>query len=529
VDHGADVINMSLGGGKLFYDGSSTEEDAIRYALAKGVVLIASAGNDGAGANRKNFPAAYPGVIAVGAVDRRMQVWPDSNRHSYVAVCAPGVDIVSADASGGYVVGTGTSPSSAIVAGVAALIRARYPRLTPQEVRQALVQGSVPRSRPPGVTTCSTTLDAVRAMAVAARINRASQGQDATPTPSPEPVQADDVPDERSSLMLPAVLVGGGVLIAIGVVLGWVQRRRPEEDEVEGDSPYEVMRPEYPPRRVGAMPADDPAGIAVAPVNAPLWQSTEVFPGGQPHTAHPAWPPPPSERHAGQSEQPGPSHAPDPAQRPGGLDGGPLHTPVPEADPHPDPEPEHGWRLRPFVPEEFLGDQYGGGAGITLNGFNGLDGVGFNGLDGVDGASGANGSGATRAEPPEGHRINGLNGSRGATETADAPEEPPLSDDEPVIDDEEWERFRRSVLGDAPSPADGPSAPPRDDAPEARPDNTTDELPAVAFPSAPPPDLDDTSPPPGAFPPPASDDDPPGGFSHRRRPNDEDDYRPPWW
>ncbi|MGH3390550.1 MAG: S8 family peptidase, partial [Actinomadura sp.] len=129
VDHGADVINMSLGGGKVFYNGNPTEEDAIRYALSKGIVLIASAGNDGAGANRKNFPAAYPGVIAVGAVDRNLRPWTDSNRHSYVKVAAPGVDIVSADAGGAYVLGTGTSPSAAIVAGIAALIRSRYPKL----------------------------------------------------------------------------------------------------------------------------------------------------------------------------------------------------------------------------------------------------------------------------------------------------------------------------------------------------------------------------------------------------------------
>ncbi|WP_372510279.1 S8 family peptidase [Actinomadura madurae] len=145
---------MSLGGGRQSYNGTPSQEKAIRYALGKGVVLIASAGNDGSGANRRNFPAAYPGVIAVGALDRRLRLWKDSNRRSNAAVCAPGVEIVSADASNGYVVGTGTSASSAMVAGVAALVRARYPRLSPDEVRRALIQGSPARAaarpaRPP--------------------------------------------------------------------------------------------------------------------------------------------------------------------------------------------------------------------------------------------------------------------------------------------------------------------------------------------------------------------------------------------
>ncbi|GAA4064600.1 S8 family serine peptidase [Actinomadura miaoliensis] len=500
VDQGADIINMSLGGGKLFYDGSSTEENAIRYALNKGVVLIASAGNDGSGANRKNFPAAYPGVIAVGAVDRRMRIWKDSNRHSYVAVCAPGVDIVSADASSGYVVGTGTSPSSAIVAGVAALIRARYPKLTPQQVRQALVEGSVPREQPGGVTTCSTTLDAVRAMTVAAGISR-SGDPGATPAPSAGPVEPDGaLEEEGTGIMLPAILVGGGVLVAAGVLLGWLQRRRPEddfEDDPEDDSPYDVLRPKHPPEPVGAQ-AGDPSGIPVAPVNAPLWQSNEVFPGGRPPMTHMAPPPPPPEAES----RPVPEPAPEPWPEP---------EPWPAPAPEPQPEPEQQWQLRPFVPEEFTGNWHGGVTGV-------------------------NGSGTAPAEPPEGHRLDGLNGFHGKANGVDPYGEPPRQADEPMIDDEAWERFRRSVLDDGPYSTGDPYStalpplPRQGDTPEAPPDNATDELPAVAFPSAPPPGLDDTSPPPGKFiSPPGMDDDPLGRPSRKQRPPDEDDYRPPWW
>ncbi|GAA2425786.1 hypothetical protein GCM10010191_42700 [Actinomadura vinacea] len=280
VDQGAHIINMSLGGGRLFYDGNSTEENAIRYALSKGVVLIASAGNDGAGPNRNNFPAAYRGVIAVGALDRRLRVWKDSNRRPYVAVCAPGVEIVSADSSSGYVLGTGTSPSSAIVAGVAALIRARYPRLKPEQVRQALVRGAVP-SRPTGSSTCQGPLDAVRALAAAGKINQTAYGPGARPaTTAASPVPyAEAAPEDGGGLLLAAVLGGGGGLVGIGVLLAWWQRRRPEPEYDDFDDyGLGTQRP----------PAADQG---VPPVNAPLWQSNEVY--SAPPDVTPPWPAPP--------------------------------------------------------------------------------------------------------------------------------------------------------------------------------------------------------------------------------------------
>ncbi|MFI7109867.1 S8 family serine peptidase [Nonomuraea sp. NPDC050227] len=148
ADHGADVISMSLGGGSGAWEGSAAEEEAVQYALARGAVLVASAGNDGDTANRKNFPAAYPGVIAVGAVDRRLRVAPFSNRQDYLSVVAPGTDVVTADGGDGYVVGDGTSSAAAMVAGVAALVRSAHPELSPYQVRTAVERGT--RRRPAG-------------------------------------------------------------------------------------------------------------------------------------------------------------------------------------------------------------------------------------------------------------------------------------------------------------------------------------------------------------------------------------------
>ncbi|WP_165959251.1 S8 family serine peptidase, partial [Actinomadura sp. KC345] len=286
VDQGAQIINMSLGGGRQFYNGTKSQESAIKYALGKGVVLIASAGNDGSGANRKNFPAAYPGVIAVGALDRRLRLWKDSNRRSNAAVCAPGVDIVSADASNGYVVGTGTSASSAMVAGVAALVRSRYPRLTPAEVRQALIQGSpARRGYPSGSATCRGTVDALRTLYAAHQINKTSSGPIETPPATPTPEPAAESTGDDSGLLLPLVLGGGGLLVVLGLVLGWRQRGRREDEPDETDAVPDYGLPTAPPeaRQPAAAAAAPPGSAAVAPevapVNAPLWQSTDVYQG----------------------------------------------------------------------------------------------------------------------------------------------------------------------------------------------------------------------------------------------------------
>src|SRR4029077_7265118 len=89
-----------------------------------------------------DHPAAYPGVIAVGAVARNGQVAPFSSRHSYVSLTAPGVGLTAAIPPDGYARISSTSTSGGIVAGVAALIRSRFPHLTAAQVGQALTGGT---------------------------------------------------------------------------------------------------------------------------------------------------------------------------------------------------------------------------------------------------------------------------------------------------------------------------------------------------------------------------------------------------
>jgi type VII secretion-associated serine protease mycosin len=146
VAHGATVINMSLGGGD-----SRSLRQAIAKAVAHGVVIVASAGNGGtagAGFTNYGYPASLPGVIAVAAVDASGQRASFSDDNSSVVVAAPGVNVDGAIAGGQYVQASGTSPASAFVAGIAALIRSAYPRLTPVQVMQAIVTSTT--DRPPG-------------------------------------------------------------------------------------------------------------------------------------------------------------------------------------------------------------------------------------------------------------------------------------------------------------------------------------------------------------------------------------------
>ncbi|MGY2128370.1 S8 family serine peptidase [Blastococcus sp. SYSU DS0617] len=134
ADNGADVINMSLGGASP----STVQAQAVAYARSKGVTVIAAAGNDDTSA--PFYPAADPGVIAVAAVDeQRARAW-FSNYGSYVDVAAPGVDILSTYVAleGEYVYLSGTSMASPHVAGVAALMEAAAPALTPDQVERAL-------------------------------------------------------------------------------------------------------------------------------------------------------------------------------------------------------------------------------------------------------------------------------------------------------------------------------------------------------------------------------------------------------
>ncbi|MEU5219796.1 type VII secretion-associated serine protease mycosin [Streptomyces sp. NPDC020807] len=148
TDHGADVINLSLGDDSKSAHPDEGEDAAVQYALAKGVSVVASAGNGGEKGDRISYPAAYPGVIAVTAVDRYGTHASFSTRRWYATVSAPGVDIAIADPDRRYYEGWGTSAAAAFVSGAVALVRSAHPDLTPAQVKRLLVDTA--RNRPKG-------------------------------------------------------------------------------------------------------------------------------------------------------------------------------------------------------------------------------------------------------------------------------------------------------------------------------------------------------------------------------------------
>ncbi len=144
ADEGADVINLSLGGPFR----SAILEDAVDYALAKGVVVVAAAGNSG---RAVGFPAAYPGVVAVSATDATDTIAGFSSRGSEVAIAAPGVGITQQTVCNGgrdkcEVFGTfnGTSMASPHVAGAVAMIESLGVTRA-SAVRDALAESARPR------------------------------------------------------------------------------------------------------------------------------------------------------------------------------------------------------------------------------------------------------------------------------------------------------------------------------------------------------------------------------------------------
>jgi len=126
--------------------GSAAERAAVGYAIRRNVVLVAPAGDNGRGADAANYPAAYPGVIAVGSFARDFAISPYSNRRPYVALAGPGQDVTAA-APVGYQVLSTTWAASALVGGIAALVRSQFPDLTAAQVRRALTLGAVLRPR----------------------------------------------------------------------------------------------------------------------------------------------------------------------------------------------------------------------------------------------------------------------------------------------------------------------------------------------------------------------------------------------
>lgn len=135
VDHGADVINMSWGG-PLY---SISLAEALNYALSKNVILVAAAGNEGI--SSISYPAAHPGVIAVGATNPYGNLTWFSNYGRYVRIAAPGNRIFSSIPNKDYAFWDGTSMATPVVSGIVALLREENEDIDSYQALSRLMRG----------------------------------------------------------------------------------------------------------------------------------------------------------------------------------------------------------------------------------------------------------------------------------------------------------------------------------------------------------------------------------------------------
>jgi len=133
ISQGARVVNMSFAGPR-----DPALAQALQIAREKGVVLIGAAGNAGP-KSPPLYPGADPNVIAVTATDDHDRLFKGANQGKYIAVAAPGVDILVPAPNDGVQLTTGTSVATAHVTGVAALLLAQKPSRTPDEIRTMLM------------------------------------------------------------------------------------------------------------------------------------------------------------------------------------------------------------------------------------------------------------------------------------------------------------------------------------------------------------------------------------------------------
>jgi subtilisin family serine protease len=326
VAHGATVISLPLdpsamggaGSGSAPADRSQAERAAVAYAISRDVVLVAPAGDNGDGGNAANYPAAFPGVLAVGATARDGELAPFTNTGSYVALTAPGaagpavaagsgavagppVGLTVAAPDGGYQTLASTDMASALTAGVAALIRGRYPWLTAAEVTGAIEGGATATASGSAAGSSRTAggrghgaLNAAAALARAAAVAAAHPRpapSTATPaaTPTAQPAAPTLAPTRPAAAVKPGnpggtlrsvllyLLIAACVLIAAlicALTVTWLRRRvrsaRADEAARDGRSRGPGRHSRDQPPAAPARPRPPAPGLPPAPPRAAI-------------------------------------------------------------------------------------------------------------------------------------------------------------------------------------------------------------------------------------------------------------------
>ena len=217
VEHGAKVVNVSATIGP-----TPNMDDGIAAASAQDAVVIAGTGNRRL-TRVVGYPAAMPGVLAVGAIDRSGKLASFSTTGPETQICAPGVDISAPEPKNKYVKIDGTSPATAIVSGAAALVRAKFPTLSAQEVIHRLTATATDIGKPGRDDECGFgVLNIVKALTanvpplVPSTAPTASATAAAT-TPAAEPTTSEVAAPETTPTSKTAVFVVLGVIVVIGL------------------------------------------------------------------------------------------------------------------------------------------------------------------------------------------------------------------------------------------------------------------------------------------------------------------------
>jgi subtilisin family serine protease len=253
--HGAKIISMSLGGVRRPSRDPvacpDNEQQAIFYALRKGAVLFAAAGNRGDQDDAVEEPGVCLGVVSVGAVDSHGTVAPFSSRENYLTLTAPGVGIASIGHDGAPYSGAGTSQATAVASAAAALVWSKYPQLTGSQLIGRLLATADPAGAghstaygygtvdPYTAVTTAVPLDAPDPVYANARpFMLRADAPAAQAVRPPAPIARDSRPPGSFSVgaaprlsaprvLLGSIVAGAGLLVLLVLLfVGLVARRR---------------------------------------------------------------------------------------------------------------------------------------------------------------------------------------------------------------------------------------------------------------------------------------------------------------
>ncbi|WP_083936668.1 S8 family serine peptidase [Longispora albida] len=233
ADHGAKIINISAGGADL-----SAVRSAVEYAIGKGIIVVAAAGNDG---GPVEAPAMYPGVVAVAGTGRDGSLWPKSGRGREVVAAAPAAEIAGAEPGGRYSITAGTSDAAAITSGVLALVWAKFPSLDAANVINRLIKTADDKGEPGRDPSFGYGLvNPVRALTadVASAATHPLLPSAASPAPSAPasarepggPASSSDAArgggNEQSPALMAAAIAAGALMVLAGGALAIFMRKR---------------------------------------------------------------------------------------------------------------------------------------------------------------------------------------------------------------------------------------------------------------------------------------------------------------